>query len=318
MTGRAAVVVLALAGCSLTHDPGSYSDGRAVLAQGSSPYAIAADVGHVYWTEPDLGTVMRVPTSGGAAEALATGVPGAKGIAVDTDGTVYFTTNVANGAVIKASPGQQATPIATSLGHPLEIAVTSAAVYYAEREGPSITRVNKDGSSAITRTAGDVLKTFASFAVMTADENNVFLGGDASGDFGGSRVSKLGTDLDIGRDLACVAGVTATPTAIASDGTTLFAASKDGAIAQWDKTCGGITKKAGSFVDSHTQTPTSIVTDASAVYWPNVDGAVMRKAKAGGTPALEVSGPGTPGAIAVAGANIYWVAGGAILKAAKK
>jgi hypothetical protein len=76
------------------------------LAAGQAwPYFIAVDATHVYWTNFDDGTVMKVSLAGGTPATLATG-PGqsyAVGIAVDAT-SVYWTqtSSCCGGAVMKA------------------------------------------------------------------------------------------------------------------------------------------------------------------------------------------------------------------------
>jgi hypothetical protein len=72
----------------------------AMLAPGS-PYDIALDSTHVYWTDYRDGTVMGLPLGGGVAFTLASGEAGPNGIAVDSS-AVYWT-NYDGGEVKKVA-----------------------------------------------------------------------------------------------------------------------------------------------------------------------------------------------------------------------
>jgi hypothetical protein len=103
-----------------------------------------ADATNVYWTNTgsigDTGEVMTVPIAGGTPIALAKGLKGPLGIAVDTS-TVYWT-DVSRVMMVSIAGG---TPIVLASGQTraTDIAVNASGVYWTDTDAGTIMKLAK-------------------------------------------------------------------------------------------------------------------------------------------------------------------------------
>ena len=134
-----------------------------VLAAAESPYELTVDEANVYWTGYDLaaagGTVMKVPTAGGAPVKLAAGLSvETLGIVIDQN-NVYFTTGDGRMMQVPKNGGPIHT-LSTALGNePWGIATDGKFVYAVSESlhgGGSIVRVPVGGGATKVITSGQV------------------------------------------------------------------------------------------------------------------------------------------------------------------
>jgi hypothetical protein len=127
--------------CDCPNDP------IVTLATGSvSAFSIEVDETHAYWTNRDVGTVMKVPKRCGAPTVLASGMAGPWDIALDA--THVYWTNYDGGSVMKVTKdGGDPVVLASGQSLPLGIAVDVSNVYWATRSGDTIMKVPKSGGA---------------------------------------------------------------------------------------------------------------------------------------------------------------------------
>lgn len=102
-----------------------------VVATGqAAPVGIALTSSHVYFAAETSDQIKRVPLAGGAVEVIVGGQASPTYVAVDSD-SVYWT-NYSNGTVMKAAQEPDATPtvLAASQANPYYIAVDATHVYW--------------------------------------------------------------------------------------------------------------------------------------------------------------------------------------------
>lgn len=99
----------------------------------SSPRGIAVDATYAYWSDDGTGTVARIPTSGGQATVLASGLSGPGDIAID-DVSIYFAGS--DGTIKKiALAGSEPVTLVSGQESPRSVIVDATSVYWAS--GPS-------------------------------------------------------------------------------------------------------------------------------------------------------------------------------------
>lgn len=149
------------------------------LAAGlAQPTAVAVDRENVYWSDSQLGTVMKLPLAGGKPTTLFSG-PGVSAIAIDAT-FVYWTSGLlalsGPGSVMRVPiAGGAASTLAGGLDTPDAIAVDATHVYWANR---GVTGQPTSGSVVSLPLAGGAIVTLAStqlepFAIAI-DSTNVY------------------------------------------------------------------------------------------------------------------------------------------------
>jgi hypothetical protein len=152
--------------------------GHAVLSSDPAwrPTSMAVDANYVYWangetTAGHLGSILRVPRSGGATTVLVSGLTNPQGLAVDGS-SVYWINNVVpgdaapfDGTVAKAplAGGTQTTLATTGTGNQeARVIVDGADLYFMDLAKQALMRVPVAGGAATLVTAlGGPAETFA-------------------------------------------------------------------------------------------------------------------------------------------------------------
>jgi hypothetical protein len=165
---------------------GKHSAAAAVtLASGQSyPGAVAVDATTAYWTNsangaPGMGSVAKVPLTGGTPVTLASGRNNPAGIAVDA-ANVYWTdfgTNGTDGAVLEVPlAGGKVATLAGAQAGPQAIAVDAKSVYWTNFLGTgSVAKVPIGGGMPTTLASGQGPAAF-----LALDASNVYWTADAT------------------------------------------------------------------------------------------------------------------------------------------
>lgn len=241
-----------------------------LAAQQISPWFVAIDQTHVYWTNscsvPGCGVFASLK-AGGTPMQIST-MPFAAGIAADDASVFWIQTNVPSGLILRmpkpAGPVQQ---LAAGLDHPWAIALDDGFVYWTDEDAGDIGRVPKGGGSKET-----VASTSVGAWALAVDSARVYWSVYAPGTgFVASAPKSGGTQTMLAMDLDEPAGV-------AVDGESLYVAvqgsSAPGTILKIPK-AGGPTV----VVASNQVRPSNVALDDACVYWANEDGTVMRAPK---------------------------------------
>lgn len=268
----------------------------------SDPRGIAVDGLWVYWVDYANGVVEKVPKAGGPRIVLVAppdgGPPPADGGAVPDAGTM-------------------------APGHPSDIAVDDANIYWVSFDGQVLTMPkDSDGGAAWSVIANGENHPVA----IAVDDVNVYWvnQGDSNPNTGSVRQSAKGAGT--GRTILTLSGGEDQPSDIAVDATSVY----------WtNRVNPGTVKKApiggGAVVTLADKqgAPTGIAVDSADagpsgyIYWTNFgSGFVMRLPKVlpeGGAPFVLASGQNNPFSITVDLLNVYWVnqGNGSILQVAK-
>ncbi len=117
------------------------------------PVGLAVDATHAYWTDSDIGAVVKVPISGGDVFTVYRGGDKTTGLAIDND-NVYWT-EWGSGRIAKASKnGGTVTTLASDQKGARSIAVDDARVYFTHPASGSIRSVPKNGGTVFTHATG--------------------------------------------------------------------------------------------------------------------------------------------------------------------
>lgn len=252
-----------------------------VLASGRfDPHAIAVDSGTIYWADADLsgsGSVLSVPTTGGAVATLATNQNAAP-IAVAVDNTSVYWIDSGTGA--NALGNGTVMSVARSGGAPRVFAGDPTAIASID-----------PGSIAVSGTVA--IWTFAGIG-----------GGNAGG------IARL---PNLGAAPALLAAVVA-PTALAADATNAYYGNADGTIATvgLDGSSPPVVLASGQSATSFLAVDSEAVYWIAAT--TNPDGTdtntLLTVPKVGGTPLTLAAFDESPGGLAAVGGRIYWTTQG--------
>jgi len=109
----------------------------------TQPTGIAIDSTYVYWAEEGAGRIARAKLAGGTVEVIATGQNSPAFVAVDSV-HVYWTNYVADGTVMRAPiDGGAAVTLATKQDKPYAVALKDGHVYWSNFDGGQVMRVAK-------------------------------------------------------------------------------------------------------------------------------------------------------------------------------
>jgi hypothetical protein len=269
----------------------------------TKPYGIAIDSAYVYFTDNGAGSVYKVPLAGGTLVQLATGQGGATGVAVDTAGDVFWTLNVAGGAIMKLASGATTPTTLASQPNAYWLATDSTNVFWTI--GNSNTSIMKIGVGGGTATAIVSGQSWPWGIVL--DATNAYWGTFQNNDGVWKAPKTSGTATNI------VSGLS-NATTIAVDATNIYWATyqNNGIVGKMALAGGPQVQLAGSQPHVFWMT-----VDATYVYWTTTS-AVMRVPIAGGTPVQLVADSG-PTQIITDSVAIYWASSGTgkVMKLAK-
>lgn len=135
---------------------------RTIASGTPNPWVVATDGTYVYWTDNNSPSVVgRTDIATGTASSIAANEPYPRGLAL-ADGTVFWTNESANDAgpasIVTAQPdGGARTAIASGgvVGHPKDVAVDGAFVYWADSNG-KISRCQRDGGGLVDQLGSDL------------------------------------------------------------------------------------------------------------------------------------------------------------------
>lgn len=263
--------------------------GPVVLATGQSgPHGIALDATHVYWT--NLGSVARVPKSGGAVEILASVGQNNEVIAVD-DQFAYFADG--DGGAIRrvAKTGGTPTTIAQNQSFPRGLGLDATHVYWASEGDDAIRRVAKSGGSVETLATGQTM----AFALAVD-------GGEVFWTLVGGPVRKLQIDSCCNVTELSPSQGTA-PLSLAADATHVYWASQSSGSLRKVPRGGGASQELGFVFAAD-----GIALDATHVYVgeDSNPGSVRRCAKDGSGCVPIATMQAAPRGVAVDATHVYW------------
>ena len=143
------------------------------LATSSRPNDLAVDTNYVYWSDPDDGTISRVPLAGGAVTTLVSGTFGATHLVMDA-ANLYW---IASYRVMQApiTGGTAVTLYQTYSPYPMAIAVDNTHVYWTS-DNADLMSIPIGGGTPVTLTSGE--RTWEGIAV---DSNAVYFDSPTTG-----------------------------------------------------------------------------------------------------------------------------------------
>jgi hypothetical protein len=321
------------AGASVREDGGApMTDGACLeglftLATGPGPWALAVDNERVYWTTclvDDAGTalvgsVMSVPKCGGIPTTLAARqfAPGL--VALDST-RIFWTTGT--GVVSESKSGGTPTTLASKQGFPQGIAIDANNIYWADQESGQEC-LPDTGTIMKAPLGGGTATTLASHlfgpAYVTVHDGVLYWSNAGSG-----------TVLSVSVDGGVVSTIASGKNASAADE---LAVDDTGIYWENPLLLDATLMKAGLDGGALTALVTmplargefsGLALSDTEVYWTqtevNLNGArrgeglVARVSKSGGTPTTLASRLGSPSAVVVDNASVYWTDGPAIFK----
>jgi hypothetical protein len=257
----------------------------------SGTFGLVVDGTFATYAVPGLGRIMRVPVSGGAPVALATGLDQPRSLATD-GASLYWTQGVGQGKIMRLDLTPGAKPIALCDGQaqPRAIAVQGGVVYWTDiTDGtilstPDHLTVSADAGSADAADAG---ADAAAAADATAD---VDASADADARSNLPPPTLLASGLKVPTDLLLV-------------GDFAYAPDQNGHIRRVPLAGGPLETVAD--VDG---APYGVATDGALIYWTKigVDGGLFSTPLGGGAITSIVGGQIDPHFIAVTPEQIYW------------
>ncbi len=316
------------------------------LATSGSIGGIAVDAANVYYTVSTQngsgtdGLVRSVPIGGGAPVTLASGLAFPVSIAVDAT-TVYWANQTANGGFtgsVQSEPigGGTITTLASGLNYPAGVSVEHTVFFNLKGLVPieEVLFTNGDASfnrmiEGLSPTGGAAITLYTTPKghpnYTAADTFNVYftdynLGTvNKTGSFGGDS-----TVLASGQNGPSVIAVDAANVYWIDDNRPLYPLNPPGAGAVMKVAVGGGPAITLATVTSGELGPTGMAIDGTNVYYATYHGpatgpfagTLWEVPLTGGTP-IPIAHGGMTGAVAAFGANVYWVAGGALLKSIK-
>jgi hypothetical protein len=292
-------------GCGVTC-AGTCALGRCLvtLASGrANPSAITVDATNVYWTDdpPDntvggSGSVMQVPTGGGAPATIASGQKGPQAIAVE--GSSVYWTNFDSYTVLEApvGGGTPTTLVSDADYVPLSLVANATNIAW--------TTQGTTGSGA--GTVMTVALGGGSAATLASDQQDILgLTMDATNVYWKSGASILKAALAGGTTTTlCTlsASTSGASWGMAVDATSVYWTGRDGSAGALMKV--PVTGGTPATLASGPSMWTVLTIDATAVYFTGA-GAVLKMPLGGGTPTTLAAGHSGYG-IAVDATSVYW------------
>ena len=270
------------------------------LASSASPFGVAVDGTHVYWTDVRGRSVMKVPLAGGTPVTLASDQEQAFYLAVDAT-YVYWTVGIDPGAVMKV-PLEGGTPVTIASGqmNPEEIAVDATSVYWT-----TFGALSSDKTGTIMKAP---LGGGAPAMLASGQSRPVALAVDATAvywtNFGsaGATGAVMKVPLAGGSPVA-LATEQAFPREIAIDGDAVYWANQGGEGTVMKVPLAGGTP---TVLASAQRSVGGLAVDATDIYWTQDSGPIVRMSKSGG--ALMEFGPVSiqPIEMALDQTRLYW------------
>ena len=265
-----------------------------IAASQDTPWAIAVDSAHVYWTtlargstagSATGGSVVVAPLGGGSSTTIASGL--LDPAAVTADGTNVYWADT-SGALVMADVTAGGSPmtLVSGLGSINGIAVNAGGVY--TNPGGNLLRVSLDGG-----TAQVVVADAGAGPALAADTAAVYWGSLEAD--GGALFS---APLD-GGTAKLLASLPWAPVTIVVDDTTIFLAVYNGYVMSMPRDGGTLTTIASGLNAAY-----GLAVDSTYVYWTTQD-AVMKAPKGGGTATIVATSLATA-FVAVNDAGVYW------------
>jgi hypothetical protein len=270
-----------------------------LLVSGVTPTSVTVDSSNVYWgTSTDWSTstssISKVPTTGGSATVLASGIPYTSSIAVDASNAYW----IDNGNSYKVPiGGGSVTTLAPAYN--TNIVVSSGSLYYAfspngvqkvSTSSGSVTVLSADSAGGAAPYAVAVDSTYVYWSNWSGDLKKIPLGGGSETTIStGVMASSLAVDstnvywsdyqgihkIPIGGGTQTILTSSISPVSIVLDATRIYWASST-SVGYVPITGGSLTVLATSpsptYVQNGNVTSNCIAVDSTSVYWGSTNG----------------------------------------------
>jgi hypothetical protein len=271
-----------------------------LASQQGLPWDIALDATHVYWTNPQGGSVMKIPKTGGQAVPIAMGQNSPYHLVLDA--TDVYWTEGSFGTVFKA-PKSGGTPVKLASGGEnfQDIAIDATNLYWSDAaKAGKIMMMPLSGGTPVALAE---METYA-FALATTATDVYW------GKYSGGRnvIMKARPGGGSPVEVASTSAQTGPPWALVADAESIY----------WTELSPGRIAKAplGGGTSAVLLTQgflRGLALDATTLFWTDQEAsAIMAMPKGGGTPAVLASGQAGPMAVATDATTIYWLNAGAV------